>query len=44
VALAEPGTALSVHSAGNDHPVTVVTEPRFDPQMSRLKDVAAAAR
>jgi dimethylglycine oxidase len=44
VALAEPGTALWVHSAGNDHPVTVVTEPRFDPQMARLKDVAAAAR
>jgi glycine cleavage system T protein len=44
VALAEPGTALAVHSAGAEHRVTVVSEPRFDPEMSRLKDVAAAAR
>jgi glycine cleavage system T protein len=44
VALAEPGTTLAVHSAGADHPVTVVSEPRFDPEMARLKDVAAAAR
>jgi dimethylglycine oxidase len=44
IELAEPGTALSVHSAGADHPVTVVSEPRFDPEMARLKDVAAAAR
>jgi dimethylglycine oxidase len=44
VGLAEPGTALAVHSAGADHPVTVVTEPRFDAEMTRLKDVAASAR
>ena len=43
VGLAEPGTALAVHSAGADHAVTVVGEPRFDPEMARLKDVAAAA-
>ncbi|HEX7297522.1 MAG TPA: FAD-dependent oxidoreductase [Solirubrobacteraceae bacterium] len=40
--LAEPGTALSVHSAGTEHAVTVVSEPRFDPEMARLKDAAAA--
>jgi dimethylglycine oxidase len=39
--LSEPGTALSVHSEGADHGVTVVSEPRFDPEMARLKDVAA---
>jgi dimethylglycine oxidase len=44
VELSEPGTALAVHSAGADHRVTVVSEPRFDPEMSRLKDVATAAR
>ena len=44
VELAEPGTALAVHSAGAEHRVTVVSEPRFDPDMSRLKDVATAAR
>ena len=44
IELAEPGTALAVHSAGADHRVTVVSEPRFDPEMSRLKDVATAAR
>src|SRR3954447_1422470 len=44
VELAEPGTALAVHSAGAEHRVTVVSEPRFDPEMSRLKDVATAAR
>jgi len=43
VSHAEPGTALAVHSAGADHPVTVVTEPRFDAPMARLKDVAPAA-
>jgi glycine cleavage system aminomethyltransferase T len=43
VALAEPGTTLSVHSEGADHGVTVVSEPRFDPEMARLKDVAAAS-
>jgi hypothetical protein len=30
-------------SAGADHRVTVVSEPWFDPEMSRLKDVATAA-
>jgi glycine cleavage system T protein len=40
---AEPGTTLAVHSDGADHPVTVVSEPRFDPQMARLKDVVPAA-
>jgi dimethylglycine oxidase len=44
IELAEPGTTLAVHSAGDDHPVTVVSEPRFDPEMARLKDVAAATR
>jgi len=42
--LSEPGTSLAIHSAGADHAVTVVTEPRFDPDMSRLRDVAAAAQ
>jgi glycine cleavage system T protein len=42
--LAEPGTPLAVHSEGADHPVTVVSEPRFDPEMARLKDVAPAAQ
>jgi dimethylglycine oxidase len=42
--LAEVGTTLSVHSEGADHPVTVVSEPRFDPEMTRLKDVAPAAQ
>ena len=41
---AEPGTVLAVHSAGADHRVTVVSEPRFDPEMARLRDVATAAR
>jgi glycine cleavage system aminomethyltransferase T len=41
--LAEPGTALAVHSAGADHRVSVMPEPRLDPEMARLKDVAAAA-
>jgi hypothetical protein len=27
-----------------DHRVTVVSELRFDPEMARLRDVAAAAR
>jgi dimethylglycine oxidase len=43
VELAEPGTTLAVHTAGAEHPVTVVSEPRFDPEMARLKDVATAA-
>jgi glycine cleavage system T protein len=40
---AEPGTVLAVHSAGADHRVTVVGEPRFDPEMARLKEIATAA-
>jgi glycine cleavage system T protein len=44
VELAEVGTTLSVHSEGADHAVTVVSEPRFDPEMSRLKDAAPAAQ
>jgi glycine cleavage system T protein len=44
IELSEPGTALAVHSAGAEHRATVVSEPRFDPEMSRLKDVATAAR
>ena len=44
IELAEQGTVLAVHSAGAEHRVTVVSEPRFDPEMSRLKDVATAAR
>jgi glycine cleavage system T protein len=42
VEYAEPGTALAVHSDGTDHGVSVVSEPRFDPEMTRLKDVPAA--
>jgi dimethylglycine oxidase len=42
VSHAEPGTTLSVHSERADHGVTVVSEPRFDPEMTRLKDVAPA--
>jgi glycine cleavage system aminomethyltransferase T len=41
--LAAVGTTLSVHSEGADHDVTVASEPRFDPEMSRLKDIAGAA-
>jgi dimethylglycine oxidase len=44
VELSEPGTTLAVHGGGADHRVTVVSEPRFDPEMSRLRDVATAAR
>ena len=43
VSHAEPGTRLSVWSEGAAHPVTV-SEPLFDPEMARLRDVAAAAR
>ena len=43
VSHAEPGTALAVHSERADHAVTVVTEPRFDPEMTRLKDATPAA-
>jgi len=44
VELAEHCTALAVHSAGAEYRVTVVSEPRLDPEMARLKDVATAAR
>ena len=44
VEFAEAGTTLAVHSEGADHPVTVVSEPRFDAEMARLKDVAPAAQ
>jgi dimethylglycine oxidase len=44
VEFAEAGATLAVHSEGADHPVTVVSEPRFDPEMARLKDVAPAAQ
>ena len=40
---AELGTRLAVYADGVAHPVTVVAEPRFDPDNSRLKDVEAAA-
>jgi dimethylglycine oxidase len=40
---AEPGTRLAVYADGVAHPVTVVSEPRFDPDNARLKDVEAAA-
>src|SRR3954452_24711112 len=40
---AEPGTPLAVHSEGADHAVTVVTEPRFDPEGARLRELAGAA-
>jgi glycine cleavage system T protein len=40
---AEPGTTLAVHSDGAQHPIAVVSEPRFDPEMARLKDVVPAA-
>ena len=39
----EPGSRLSVWSEGAAHPVTVSTEPLFDPANERMKDVAAPA-
>jgi glycine cleavage system T protein len=39
---AEVGTTLSVYADGAAHPVSVVSEPRFDPDNARLRDVAAA--
>ena len=44
VSHAEPGTRLSVWSEGAAHPVTVSTEPLFDPANERMKDVAAPRR
>jgi glycine cleavage system aminomethyltransferase T len=43
VAHTEPGTRLSVWAEGAAHPVTVSTEPLFDPANERMKDVAAPA-
>jgi dimethylglycine oxidase len=40
---AEAGTTLSVRAEGAAHPVTVSSEPLFDPANERLKDVAAPA-
>ena len=40
---AEPGTALVVRGEGADHGVTVVSEPRFDPEGARLRELAGAA-
>jgi dimethylglycine oxidase len=42
VELSEPGTSLAVHSEGADHGVTVVSEPRFDPEGARLRELAGA--
>jgi len=39
---AEPGTALAVHSEAADHAVTVVSEPRFDPEGARLRELTGA--
>jgi glycine cleavage system T protein len=43
VEYAEPGTTLSVWTAGHAEPVVVSAEPLFDPAMERLKDVRPAA-
>ena len=43
IELAEPGTALAVHSDGADHAVTLVSEPRFDPEGARLRELAGTA-
>jgi glycine cleavage system aminomethyltransferase T len=43
VSHAEVGTALTVHSEGARHAVTVAADPLFDPAMERLKDVRPAA-
>jgi glycine cleavage system aminomethyltransferase T/glycine/D-amino acid oxidase-like deaminating enzyme len=43
VAHAAFGTRLSVYADGRRHAVTVVREPRFDPENARLKDAAPAA-
>jgi glycine cleavage system T protein len=42
VSHAEIGTTLSVYADGAAHPVTVVSEPRFDPENARLRDMAPA--
>jgi glycine cleavage system T protein len=43
VSHAEPGTQLSVWFEGRAHPVTVSTEPLFDPANERLRGVVAEA-
>jgi glycine cleavage system aminomethyltransferase T len=35
-AYADPGTAVSVHSEGQEYPATVREEPLFDPQRAKL--------
>lgn len=42
VEIAEVGTSLAVHSEGADHGATVVSEPRFDPEGVRLRELAGA--
>jgi glycine cleavage system aminomethyltransferase T len=41
--LADVGTTLGVYAAGEAHPVTVVSDPLFDPANERLKGAAAPA-
>jgi dimethylglycine oxidase len=43
VSHSEIGTTLAVYVDGEAHPVTVVSEPRFDPENARLRDMAPAA-
>ena len=40
--LAEVGASLAVRSESADHAVTVVSEPRFDPEGARLRELAGA--
>jgi glycine cleavage system T protein len=40
VSHADIGTTLAVYVDGHAHPVTVVSEPRFDPENARLRDAA----
>ena len=37
------GTLVAIHAEGARRRATVVAEPRFDPGMARLRDVAPAA-
>jgi dimethylglycine oxidase len=39
---ADVGTTLGVYADGRTHAVTVVSEPRFDPENARLREVAPA--
>ncbi len=43
VELATPGTSVQVQYFGERHPATVVKEPLFDPEMTRLKDLPQLA-